>query len=231
MTERFPTYNGVRRYPEPNNDWIQSIKGKHSGDEVVLLGNGPSLAQHPLDRIPSRVLTFGMNASWKVVPNATYHFAIDRENYDMHQEYYDALAREDRLFTLKGWPVGQPVLHGMPPEVRFSRDLVRGLRVSMPLNSEAFVDGERRTSTGSVMYAVLQVCAWMDFAKIWIVGMDMEGGKFDGRRSPYVILHDALYQHVPVELQQRIQVIAPSKTKVFEIVEWPWDARTPRGSR
>ena len=130
---------------------IADFKGLHRERRVFVLASGPSLAGMDLGRL-SRRIVIGLNRSFLVYPGAHYHCTMDQRLFD---EYPDELRRSRYLFTLEGRPFGIP-LHLLGSE-GFSFDLGAGVY-----------------SGYTVSYLALQLAAYMGFAEVFFLGLDLK---------------------------------------------------------
>lgn len=221
--------------------------------ECLILGNGPSLVGRDWGTVPrERVFVLGVNQSWREVPDADAHFAIDVDQYafdDKNQagfggrEYYMRHSVSRTAFHTGAWD-GLGVRVDRHDALIFSRHPFRkrhrGAHHPKPALS---ADGgvalkvSQPDSFGSSAYIALQMAAACDFERIFFVGLDLAGGKFKGaigyadKKKTIVTTegawsnserHDRLWRHVPADVKARTRVIAPSATQQFQVIEWPW---------
>lgn len=173
---------------------------KETQTEALILGNGPSLLGRPWGSIPrDRVFVFGVNQSWRVVPDADAHFANDGDQFDFAnptaagfggRAYYETVARERQGLYHSNAYSGGYLLHRHDALV-FSRHPYRkrahgAHRPSVPLSEDGgFALKIGPGYAGSSAYVALQVVAALDFERIWFVGLDMgeAAKKFDGAQG------------------------------------------------
>lgn len=225
----------------PLPDW----RDKFTGQECLILGNGPSLRGSVVKYYQSKarergVKVLGLNQSWKLFPDPFLHITVDRSQIDRtetepgyapdaNKQAYDWLDRQGKLLAslafreCKPRPLGYHFRPGdayMFPS-KWSDDCQRGIVVSLE-------------EVGTVMYVALQMAAWMGFERIYICGLDQGDWKFTfhtqeedrgglQREKSRTDRHDWLYSFVPERIRERITVIEPSKSTAFrKVSEWPW---------
>ena len=156
-----------------NEEKIAEVHGKHQGESVLILGNGPSLGRNDLSAIPSVVTLFGINRSWTKV-QAHYHAISDRVHL---RELAAGLWAPRFLFSgMPRWPEGVA-------GVRFSTTAFREREGRLsPVFSEDLRDG---VAMGSTPFVVLQICAWMGFSEVFLAGIDLEPDPETGEGHHY----------------------------------------------
>lgn len=210
--------------------------------ECLILGNGPSLNGRDWKSVPrDRVVIFGINMSWRLVPDADYHVAIDHDQFSLMKTdpvqgrqaeclaYYQRLAATGRLFhTGGGEKIGTKL--DRHDALEFSRHPFRkrhrGAGSSVPpLNEDGGVALKvAHDSGGSTAYVALQIAAALsDFERFWLVGIDMgaDNTKFTGQKSNSE-KHDRLWEKVPPDIKSKVFGISPCGSYQFEKVDWPW---------
>jgi hypothetical protein len=168
---------------------LSRFKGLHAGQSVAILGNGPSLIGHDLSLLKR---TIGTNRTLRVHPSPTYQVCLEHVHADAAPVEYMKLAREGKLFVAGAWEMGHviPLLNGGP--VKFSRDLEEGVVTQIG-------------TTGSVIYAAVQIAAFMGYAPIFLVGVDLAGPHFDGTpASRHLARQNELFAHVPSDVEVRV---------------------------
>lgn len=147
-----------------NEEKIAGLRGKHRGESVLILGNGPSLRRNDFSRVTPGVTLFGTNRSWTEV-RAHYHAVSDRVHM---REIHDRLWRPAFLFCGMPWPAWPIGVEG----VRFSTTAFKQWRGRLsPVFSEDLRDG---VSMGGTPFVALQICAWMGFSEVFLAGIDLE---------------------------------------------------------
>lgn len=226
---------------------------KPSQTEALILGNGGSLLGRPWASVPrDRVFIFGVNQSWREVPDADAHFANDADQYDFDnptaagfggRAYYHRLARARELYH--PGTHGEGILLHRHDELVFSRNPFRhrchGANRSVKKSEDGGITLKIPPggSAGSSAYVALQLVAAGPFERIWMVGFDMDALKFDGAKGytglgkkvptdvqawSNSVTHDKLWANVPADVLERVRVIAPCRSKVLPIVDaWPWE--------
>jgi hypothetical protein len=141
-------------------------------------------------------MILGVNQSWRVVPDADAHFAIDHDQYDFDnpeaaghggRDYYMRLHKARAAFHSGSWGLENfgvkldrhdSLIFGRHPFKKRHRD-----HKNIPPLSE---DGgfslrvNLAGGKGSSGYAALQLAAASEFERIWMVGFDQNDRKFDG---------------------------------------------------
>ena len=139
--------------PAPANSEVSMIsdyRGKHRGESVAILGNGPSLTDHPIDEL--KCVTIGLNQSWRVC-ESHYHVVVEMDQYDRFEK---ELRLVPKLFSIAPKPFGelmQPIT-AEPHHLRWSWDLEEGVYVK------------------TVGYVALQLAVYMRFQRIYLIGFD-----------------------------------------------------------
>lgn len=184
---------------------ISSYANLHRGDTVMILGNGPSLPINP--HIPVR-WSIGTNRSWKRHTSA-YHLVAELEHLMRAPGEYVHMASQNRLWVIgRGFPYGHviPLIEARNGVEPFSRDMERGVVVS-------------HGDVGSVVYAAIQMAAWMGFSKIYLLGVDLHGDHFDGSKaSKELERQNELFRLVPEDVRSRV-FIAGSPESMCDVFE------------
>lgn len=134
---------------------LSELRGKHWG-RTFILGNGPSLTDHNLSKVPEP--TFGVNRSFKVRAS-TYHVALDHLTF---REHGDELRKLPHVFSTDDrFPPDHAdyviPLRNLGDAIGWSWDMERGVYP--------------RFST----YAAMQIAVWMGFDDIVLLGTDLMG--------------------------------------------------------
>jgi len=163
------------------NERIEQLKktlpGRHSGERVFIIGNGPSTLKQDLSPLRHEV-TMMSNQFWHH-PNIdftpTYYFCLDRKGCHSHL---------------------QTILEKDPGDVMFLEDIFQDrapdsfpLKVHRDRKFLGFsLDPLKFVIAGyCVTYMQLQVAAWMGFKEIVLLGIDHTGNK---HVVPEKIYHD-----------------------------------------
>ena len=167
---------------------LSRFKDKHKGLPVVILANGASLLKHDLSRLG--IMTMTMNRSWLCVPWPDYHVCLETKHLRDFPQVYDRLAKEGKLFVAGPWPLGHCIPILSERVTKFSRDLESGVVTQIG-------------DVGSVAYAALQVAAYMGFAPIYFLGLDLSGPHFHGQweTSKRISAQDSLFRHTPSDVK------------------------------
>lgn len=183
--------------------------GFYAGQQALLLANGPSLKQHPLQTCPHQLV--GLNQSWRVTQplslNPLFHCCGDWAQYGFNPPYYHQI--KERLLFMGDWPVGRRLPYAKSSTTFSDDPFGKGVRIGI-------------NGVGSITYVALQVCFWLGFDHVWICGLDMTGPKFTGQPAPFAPSQDKLFSFIPPTLLPRITVIEPSATQLLQKASWPW---------
>lgn len=146
---------------------LTRFKNIHSGEMCVIIGNGPSLNQTPLDALGGKYVTFGSNKIYRLPFTPTYYSIIDKEMLasclplpvDFHpkEKFMRAEARDET-----NNPIYPIVVSGF----------------SLDINNFVVMGG-------TVTFALLQIAFYMGFKTCLLVGVDHHypnTGKFTGHK-------------------------------------------------
>jgi hypothetical protein len=191
--------------------------GVAPGLKLAILANGPSLNDHDLTKIALPVM--GLNRSWKVYPSnppgtgcapPNYHVALDTDHYREAPAWYRAVSVWGALYVAGGaWKELTPAAHILPirTDVQFSTDLAQGVVCSL-------------NGVGSVFYAALQVAYSLGYREVFALGLDLQGGHFDGTpASPHVERQNELFRFIPEDMSV-LTCGSPESRAIFEKVEF-----------
>jgi hypothetical protein len=169
-----PTRKPLRqRYPGRH---ISELERKHSG-AVALLHNGPSLANHDLHAI--KVPTIGMNRT-----HAGY-VGAKGEGYNGPQPTYYCFV--DHPWGGKETVLAHPrVINGSSMETDPSKG--RAWRATksyrmFPFSFDLSRDGYVSPVPCTTGFLALQLAVYMGFERIYLLGLDLTGGHFDGTNA------------------------------------------------
>lgn len=137
---------------------VKQLQGIAQGQYLVILGNGPSLANidtHILSQYPTvRLCTINVpdERCWPTPYWAFY----DRSQYHRHKELYKTF--QGTIFNSTGIkePNHNSIKFKHIPGLGYSRDITRGVYVGM-----------------SSVFATLQIAMYMMFNRIYVIGCDM----------------------------------------------------------
>ena len=176
---------------------LGAFRGWNAGEPILILGNGPSLLTYDLGQW--RGLSLGTNRSHRV-HQSTYHMALE-------QKYEAGLMKlKCPVFVAgTGWRVGYecPILSATV--TTFSRDMEHGVVIG-------------KGTVGSVVFAAIQLAAYMGASPIYLVGVDLAGPHFDGTpASKHLTRQNELFALVPKDVE--VYAVPPSLS-VFPKKEW-----------
>lgn len=149
---------------------IEDLRGKHRG-KCIVMGNGPSLIDHRRPN-PDPALSpdlsqwnfppvIGTNKSW-TERDSDYHVLLDHAQWASYPGVWKVYEEHGKLITMGGPGIQLKPWHDGP----FSWDLTQGVREGWP------------NTGGSVVLVALQVAAWLGFTEVFLLGCDLQGGKF-----------------------------------------------------
>ncbi len=154
---------------------LYDIRSKGTGKVLVIFGNGPSLNEldpTPLLHNPKIELMSINRPDLRVWPT-TYWAFCDTSQYNRYQTYWQ---------TYEGLIINSNAIQANKPnqvKIRnmggygFSRDIVQGYHVGR-----------------STVYANMQTAMWMDYARTYILGIDMSATGIDGAQWFYGVNQD-----------------------------------------
>ena len=129
---------------------IEDFKNLHEGKRLFILASGPSLGSLDLSPLQRR-LVMGLNRSFLQYPCTHYNCTMDQRLFELYPE---ELRKTRQLFTLEGRPWGIPLT--LLGAEGFSADLATGIY-----------------SGYTIAYFAMQVAAYMGFAEIVYLGLDL----------------------------------------------------------
>jgi hypothetical protein len=160
-------------YQEPPPDYKANIYGLVNcgvGRILIVLGNGPSLNEVPIEQLNNRpkIDILSINKPdprvWPTKFWSFYDTSQFRRNEDTFNSYEGILLNSTSIKRHKPKSVIFRNIGGM----KFSRDLIAGLCIG-------------RTSC----YAAIQLALWMKYDKIYFFGVDMDAEGIDGHLHFY----------------------------------------------
>lgn len=151
---------------------IQQFKDIHKGETCVIVGNGPSLDETPLEQLAEKHTTFAANKIYDCAahPNfdPTYWTCIDEM---MLTDCIPYLLAHPEFMAERFVPRHIPLnrAHGLNPEVAigFSKDVA-----------------EKVFLGGTVTYVNLQLARYMGFVNVLLVGIDHKYPKSTANGKP-----------------------------------------------
>lgn len=149
---------------------IKQIQNKGRGKILVIIGNGPSLGEAPIERLKGlqNVDMLSINKpDERVWPTSHWAF-FDRSQLRRHEELWNSY--EGTLFNSTA--IKEQRIHSMQFKnlggTGFSRDMTKGLYIGR-----------------SSVYASMQIAKWMDYDHVYIFGCDMNPEGLNGKLHFY----------------------------------------------
>lgn len=135
-------------------DIVKRFANCHRGETALIVGNGPSLNQTPLEQLASKYITFGSNRIYELPFTPVYYCIVDElmlkaclplpEDFHPVEKFMRAEAKD---------PTNNPIY---PVNVSgFSPDCANFVVIG-----------------GTVSYVLLQLAFYMDFQTVLMVGID-----------------------------------------------------------
>jgi hypothetical protein len=145
----------------------ESIKGLQNvghGRILIIVGNGPSFLEAPLERLKGhdKIDIMSINKPDKRIWPTKYWCFVDQNQAERHRELWNGYGGTlINAGSVRDRKAGQVVVRNIAG-VGFSKDLAAGFYIGR-----------------SSVYSAMQVAYWMDYAKVYIFGIDMSavGGK------------------------------------------------------
>lgn len=230
---------------------ISALHNKHSGS-CAIIANGPSLVRTSLKEVQPRpegiddhegmpplfplaekrrdllalplwsipIPTFTMNRSWMAVWPTIGHVVVEEIHQRLHPGVYRKLAHENMLFTAGGaWPSEAFPFSGYNVKINSSKPWSTllpkdGVVVSLGI-------------CGTVTLAAMQVAAYLGFTKLFMVGLDLGGGKkFTGHSVGKLEAQRGLFRTAaPAIKEAGVEVFVVgegSMCDAFPKIKWPW---------
>ena len=177
---------------------LEKFKGRHKGQRCFVIGNGPSLNMHDLDKLNERKeICFGSNGIFyaydRTVWRPDYYVITDFMKY---KELYDRVLQLDgesvfvrRFYNMEGMDyIANANIYNSPPQrniFEFSDDIAKAVYAGM-----------------TVTYNMLQIAAYMGFSEIYLLGVDFsfatlsgnETNHFDIRYEKNAMMKDIFYR-------------------------------------
>jgi len=137
---------------------IAALKGIGHGRILVIVGNGPSHTEAPLERLKgnSRIDLMSINKPDKRIWPTKYWCFVDQNQLDRHRELWNS-------FT--GTPINSGSVRDRRPGQIIARHIA-GTGFSKDLQAGFYIGR-------SSVYSAMQIAYFMDFAKVYIFGCDM----------------------------------------------------------
>jgi len=162
--------------PVPGSlDKIKSIHGLGLGKILIIIGNGPSIIEAPLERLVGvpRIETMSINKPDERIWPTTYWSFFDLSQMRRHEKLWDNyegyIFNSTAIRRQKNKSIQFKNIMGQG----WSRDLSKGLHIGR-----------------SSVYAAMQIAMWMQFAHIYIFGCDMNSEGINGQLHFYGVNPD-----------------------------------------
>jgi hypothetical protein len=161
----------VTRNPTPQSlDKIKGIQGIGRGKFLVIIANGPSITQAPLEKLRGieNIDIMSINKPDMRVWPTQYWAFFDRSQLNRHKDLWD---------NYSGYVFNSTAIKEQKPKSMqfknfggkgFSTNLDKGIHIGR-----------------SSVYAAIQIANWMDYDKIFIFGCDMNPEGIDGKLHFY----------------------------------------------
>lgn len=182
-------------FDEPLRARFDAIKGKFKGERCFCVGNGPSLANTPLELLKDEY-TFGLNRIAKIYPTTSWRptFYVNVTRGVIGDSEWGESAREaikntpsflcvDFLPALLEKVAGDVPTILVPHDVYPLRVTCRQEQTSPDVSVWSDDIFERVSKDGSSMLAVMQIAAYMGFDTIVLIGCDLGWRAFDWEKN------------------------------------------------
>ena len=186
--------------------------------DFPLAEKHPELLTLPLGTIP--VPTFTMNRSWMLAWPTVGHMVLEEAHQRFYPAVYGRLAVEGKLFTAGGrWPNEAFKHAGYNTKINSSK----AWSVDPPGDGVVVSLG----TCGTVTLATMQVAAYLGFTTLWMIGLDLGGGrKFTGHAVGKLEEQRNLFKLAAPEIAKAgitVRVVGrESHCDAFPRVDWPW---------
>ena len=146
-----------------SGDLLERTRGRHAGETCVIIGNGPSLNETPLELLQG-IPTFGLNRIYlmydKLGFETTYHVVVNSHVVEQRREDFAEITAP--LFTT--WKNRKSLR---------SRGGDTGFLSTTPIpNFAQDVLSQRVWEGATVTYVAMQLAFHMGYAKVLLVGVD-----------------------------------------------------------
>lgn len=154
---------------------IKSVQSKGRGKILVIVANGPSVSEAPLDQLLTipNVETLTLNCPDQRIWPTTYWAFFDRSQFTRHEKFWDNY--EGYIFN------STSIKRQKTKSMQFKNHA--GYGWSRDLTKNIFVG---RSSA----YAAMQIAQWMQFAHVYIFGVDMNPDGLNGQLHFYGVNPD-----------------------------------------
>lgn len=154
---------------------ISAIRNSKAGHILLIVGNGPSISSIPLEQLrgKDRLDTLTINRPDERLWPTTHWSFFDRSQINRHRDLWEGYngvifnsvsIREQKRSSMQ---FKYLAANG------WSRDLMKGLHICR-----------------SSVYASMQIAAWMNYDRIYIIGCDMNPAGIDGKLHFYGVNPD-----------------------------------------
>jgi hypothetical protein len=132
------------------------MENKHEGETAVIIGNGPSLDDTPLEKLGDKYTTFGANKIYLYPFTPNYYFCVDQDMLHdcvpwLMQNDYDP----DNIFLPRHIPFSGRIGLNVVIEPGFSLNPIRKVVLG-----------------GTVTFVEMQIALFMGFETVLLVGCD-----------------------------------------------------------
>jgi hypothetical protein len=156
--------------PLETNSRLIRLRNVGVGRRLVVIGNGPSINEIPLELIKNveDIDTFSINHPDPRVWPTTYWSFYDPSQLKRHRDFIDSY--DETIFNSLAVRLNKSKSIAMKnlPGISFSRDITKGICIG-------------RTSC----YAAMQLGLWMNYDKIYFFGVDMDESGVNGQLHFY----------------------------------------------
>lgn len=162
LKKRSPAKKGVKYITQDVSGFelekLRNVRGRGRGRILVIVGNGPSVNEMALDMLTGHPAIDIMSINrpdrriWPTAYWAFFDLSQLRRNADLWDNYGGVVFNSTSIKQRRPNSIQVKNLGGMG----FSHDLMKGLHIGR-----------------SSVYAAMQIALWLDFAHVYIVGIDM----------------------------------------------------------
>lgn len=155
---------------------IAELKDHHRGEDIYILGTGPSLHRENPDAFKNKVC-FGINFAFEVVPHIDWHFAHVQEVYEAMKNHVDPKRLILPETVVPQWyrnPAKRSKQGRVPPNCpeayvypiqNPAENVLERKHVSLDIGALMF-------TWSSTTHSAIHVAAYMGAKRIFLVGMD-----------------------------------------------------------
>lgn len=155
---------------------INKIRDHGRGKVLIIIGNGPSINEAPLQRLKNidNIDTLSINKPDSRLWPTTHWAFFDISQFKRHKILWDSY--KGVIFNstaIKEQHDNSMQFKNLGGQIGFSRDLSKGIRINR-----------------SSVYASMQIALWMNYDHVYIFGCDMNPDGIDGKLHFYGINPD-----------------------------------------